>query len=392
MVGRFHSYLQSALVIIAQYRGEQPFHLFLKAYFRQHPKYGSKDRKQVAHLCYCFYRSGLAMRSMETEDKLLASLFLCTATEDPLLAHFRPEWMAMVSRPVEDKVRFLQEKQVAINVSEIFPLSSHLSPSLSHPHIFTLSHYKQPNLFVRIRPGKETLVRQTLTEHAIPFNMEDHCVELPNGADVTGLLVADKEIVVQDLSSQRTGLIIRHALEAAGKAPSIWDCCAASGGKSMLAFDINPSIDLTVSDIRSSILDNLEDRFQKAGIRQFRAFETDLTVPMRPGKKYDIVMADVPCSGSGTWGRTPADMQAFTLERLQFYQQLQRRILTNLLSSIKPGGQLLYFTCSVYAEENEAQVKFIQENSFLELQEMSLLEGYTRGADTLFAARFILPA
>ena len=392
MKGIFHSYLQSALAIIAQYHGEQPFHLFLKSYFRQFHKYGSRDRKRIAHLCYCYYRSGQAMKAMETEDKLLASLFLCSAVEDPLLTHFRPEWSAMIARPVEEKLQFLQENQVAIDATELFPLSHHLSPSLSHSRIFTLSHYHQPLLFVRSRPGKEELVRKTLLQNEIPFEEKGSCITLTNGADVSGLLVADKEMVIQDSSSQATATFMQHALKVAGKNAAVWDCCAASGGKSILMFDQDPTVDLTVSDIRTSILDNLEERFKRAGIYQYRAFETDLTVPMRPGKKYDIVMADVPCSGSGTWGRIPADMQYFHEGRLQHYVQLQQRILRNVLSSIKPGGQLLYFTCSVYADENEQQIQFLLDNSFLVLQEMQYLEGYEHGADTLFAARFILPA
>lgn len=392
MKGIHLSYLQSALAIIAQYHGEQPFHLFLKSYFRQFPKYGSRDRKRIAHLCYCYYRSGLAMKKADPEDKLLASLFLCSNEDDPLLQHFHPDWNVMVNHSLEQKIAFLEEKQVPVNVDDIFPLTDHLSPSLSHSHIFKLSHCHQPQLFVRMRPGKEETVRKTLLQNNIQFMEEGSCITLTNGEDVTGLLVADKEIVVQDYSSQQTGMVIAAALGKAGKAASVWDCCAASGGKSMLAFDLDPSLDLTVSDIRTSILDNLEDRFKRAGIRQYRAFETDLTVPMRPGKKYDIVMADVPCSGSGTWGRTPADMQFFTDRKLRRYVELQQRILTNILSSIKPGGQLLYFTCSVYAEENEQQVQYILDNSFLELADMRLLEGYQKGADTLFSARFILPA
>lgn len=329
---------------------------------------------------------------MEPEDKLLTSLFLCSNVEDPLLQHFHPDLNLMVNHSLERKIAFLQEKQVPVNVDDIFPLSEHLSPSLSHRHIFKLSHCHQPQLFVRTRPGKEETVRKTLLQNNIPFTEEGSCITLTNGEDITGLLVADKEIVIQDYSSQQTGRVIQAALEQAGKAASIWDCCAASGGKSMLAFDLDPNIDLTVSDIRTNILDNLEERFKRAGIRQYRAFETDLTVPMRPGKKYDIVMADVPCSGSGTWGRTPADMQFFTEGKLRHYVDLQQRILTNLLSSIKPGGQLLYFTCSVYADENEQQVQYLLDNSFLELKEMQLLEGYQKGADTLFAARFTLPA
>jgi 16S rRNA (cytosine967-C5)-methyltransferase len=332
------------------------------------------------------------MYDIDPREKLLASVFLCTQGDDELLSFFKPEWSDKLSMDLEEKIKFLQQGGYRVSVDEIFPLTEHLSPSLSDRNKFILSHFHQPSLFLRIRPGKHELVNKVLTDHKIEFTVNGDVVEMPNGADVTSLLQADKEIVVQDLSSQRTSEMMTRALQYAGHEASIWDCCAASGGKSILMYDIDPTIDITVSDIRPAILDNLQQRFRNAGIRQYRAFETDMTKPMRRGKLYDIIIADIPCSGSGTWGRTPADMSSINLERLEKFCFLQRTILTNLLSSIKPGGQLIYLTCSVYRDENEDQVQFVLQNSFLKLEEMQLIEGFENAADTLFTARFTLPA
>lgn len=392
MKGIFHSYLNAALALIQDYKGEQPFHLYLKGYFRQHSKYGSRDRKRISHLCYCYFRSGNAWLDVKPEEKLLASLFLCSSAPDPLLSYFKPGWEGKCTLSLPEKLDLLAAESLPLRVEDIFPLGDHLTALLTDHVAFGLSHFRQPSLFLRIRPGRHERVRKVLDDNGLVYTMNGDVLELPNGSDVTGLLVADEEVVVQDLSSQRTGEYMLRAVQRKGKGADVWDCCAASGGKSILMHDIDPSINLTVSDVRSTILDNLHQRFRRAGIREFRAFETDMTVPMRAGRKYDIVIADVPCSGSGTWGRTPADLLSFSSGKLASYVHVQRQILTNLLGSLKPGSQLLYFTCSVYKEENEEQVNYLLENSFLHLDEMALIEGSAVGADTLFAARFTLPA
>jgi len=390
--GIFHSYLNTALALIREYDGGQPFHLYLKAYFRQYAKYGSRDRKRISQLCHAYFRSGRAWLDAEPESKLLASLFLCSVEDDPLLVFFRPDWAGKCGWPLQDKLDFLASLGLSLSPDALFPLYGHLSALLPDPTGFALSHLRQPSLFLRVRPGKHAHVEKILSDNGFAYTMNGDILILPNGSDVTGLLEADRDVVVQDLSSQRTGEYLRRALQRKGQGAEVWDCCAASGGKSILLHDLDPSIVLTVSDVRPAILENLHDRFRKAGIREYHAFETDMTVAMRAGRKYDIVIADVPCTGSGTWGRTPADMVLFQEDTLSRYVHVQRKILTNLLGSLKPGGQLLYFTCSVYRDENEEQAEYLMENSFLQLDEMGLIQGYEQGADTLFAARFTLPA
>src|SRR5690606_27157702 len=113
---------------------------------------------------------------------------------------------------------------------------------------------------------------------------------------------------------------------------SVWDCCAASGGKSILAKDILKNIQLTVSDIRKSILINLEKRFASAGIKAYTAKVADLTdpsfshSPLAPSERFsragthhsafDLIICDAPCSGSGTWARTPEQLYNWTEARL----------------------------------------------------------------------------
>jgi 16S rRNA (cytosine967-C5)-methyltransferase len=207
---------------------------------------------------------------------------------------------------------------------------------------------------------------------------------------VDRLVELDKEAVVQDYNSQRV-LDFPHLREMPAE-PLVWDCCAASGGKSILAYDTLPAIRLTVSDIRESILQNLEKRFRAAGITHYNRFVIDLSVPDPKPRKpvFDLILCDAPCTGSGTWSRTPEQMYFFKKEKLSHYAKLQMTIVANAAKSLKPGGYFLYITCSVFKMENEGVVDFIREHLPLQLLSATYFTGFDKKADTLFAALFRL--
>ncbi|MCH5721051.1 hypothetical protein [Niabella hibiscisoli] len=96
-------------------------------------------------------------------------------------------------------------------------------------------------------------------------------------------------------------------------------------------------MELTVSDIRSSIIFNLKKRFQEARINNYRAFVADAT-HANPGKQFDLIIADVPCSGSGTWARTPEQLLYFEPTSIASFVKLQLAITTNAIQYLKPGG------------------------------------------------------
>ena len=385
-MSRYHSYLNSAVTIIRTYNGDEPLASFLKKYFSQHKKYGSKDRKFVSHLCYCYFRLGKALQEVSVEEKILIALFLCSNEANELLQELRPEW--------NDKVRYsLQDKFLLVgnqfSPEDIFYWQNDLSESIDKA-AFTLSHLQQPDLFLRIRPGKEELVKGKLSKTDIEFEVTNaDCITLPNSSKIDELIELDKEAVVQDNSSQRVGEFLKDLKNQTSKIKlSVWDCCAASGGKSIMAKDILGDIDLTVSDVRESILINLKKRFSLAGIKNYRSLVADLKMPVKElaGKKFDLIIADVPCSGSGTWSRTPEQLCFFEEKKIEEYAELQKKIISNLTTHLQPDGCLLYITCSVFSKENEEVIAFLKEKFHLELIRMELLKGYFNKADTMFAA------
>jgi 16S rRNA (cytosine967-C5)-methyltransferase len=198
----------------------------------------------------------------------------------------------------------------------------------------------------------------------------------------------NQQLVVQDLNSQRVGNLLEEVTSMYHNHElfRVWDCCAASGGKSIMTIDRFPSAELTVSDIRSSIIDNLRRRFRDAGIYQFQSLVVDLAEKVPDLAPQDLIIADVPCTGSGTWSRSPENLLTFNSSSIEQYSRLQRRIVTNAVKRLAPDGYLLYITCSVFRKENEENVQHFTEELPLTVISRSLLPGYKEKADSMFAA------
>jgi 16S rRNA (cytosine967-C5)-methyltransferase len=188
--------------------------------------------------------------------------------------------------------------------------------------------------------------------------------------------------VVQDASSQATGRWLD-----AQPGQRWWDCCSGAGGKSLLLADQCPGVQLTVSDSRRSILRNLEERFRLYGHRIPTMAVADATDPyeiaeVAGGNLYDRILCDVPCTGSGTWARTPEQLYFFDTATIADFADRQKTILNNVSRYLAPGGKLFYITCSVFAQENED----VATTSPLKVTGMQLINGTVQQADSMFIA------
>jgi 16S rRNA (cytosine967-C5)-methyltransferase len=397
---KYFSHLNTAIQLLQQYNGSQPFGSFIKKFFSQHKKYGSKDRKNISHLCYAFFRLGKAGLQLPAEERILAGLFLSSHEPNELLQHLRPDWNEKTQLPLAEKIQLISIDHSPFTIDDLFPWKNEISIDINY-ELFCTSFLTQPDLFLRLRPGKEEVVKNKLQQAGIAFReINPSCLALPNASKIDTVIETDREAVVQDYSSQRIGELMEFirtstSLGAQGAAPStslrrVWDACAASGGKSILANDIFPRIDLTVSDVRKSILINLEKRFATAGIKHYNSFIADLSTSSTSIRHspFDIIITDVPCSGSGTWSRTPEQLYYFDPRLIDQYSALQKKIVQQAILHLKPGGFLLYCTCSVFKKENEEVVQYIQEQHSLQLLKSALLTGYNQKADTLFGAVF----
>ncbi len=381
-MSRLYSHLNTAKSILQLYNGEIPFDSFLRQFFAAEKKYGSKDRKSISGLCYNYFRLGSSTEAT-VEEQILAGSFLCNEEPQPLLQLLRPDWNEKISLPLSEKFAHV----LFVDPSKIFPFANALSADIDEVE-FSISFLKQPKLFIRTRPGKSSLVEQKLVTNGISFEViATDCLAFKNGTKLDTILDLNKEYVVQDFNSQRVGtfLPLFH-----GAMPAVWDCCAASGGKTILVHDSFSNVDLLASDVRPSIIHNLNSRLKQAGIRGYKSLIVDLSNPdllsaSIGDQQFDLVICDAPCSGSGTWGRTPEQLAFFEAGEIERYHTLQRTIASNVVPFVKPGGFLLYSTCSVFTRENEDVVNHLTRTYPLAVMKTSLLKGYKMQADTLFA-------
>ena len=364
-------------------------------------------------MVYCYYRMGRLAAGIEPKDKMLLGLFLCNQQPITLLEYFRPEWNAAVQSDLDKKISLVgREIGIAPDTEAIFIFKKELSESVNG-RLFGLSFLEQPKVFIRVRPGKSAAVERKLKLAEFVYRRLDFdCLELQQGAKVDAVLKLDEEAVIQDYNSQKTARLLKSVTQGNGGVPlRCWDSCAGSGGKSIMTFDQVKKVQLTVSDKRTSILKNLHKRFVKAGIKNYHYFIADLskpdfafprqvfshppTNPLKPVpleiQLFDLIICDIPCTGSGTWSRTPEQLYFFNLHQLEKYTTLQKQILSNIIPYLAPGGKLLYITCSVFREENESNVSFIKEKFGMKVDTEQLLPGYKMNADTLYAALLTAP-
>lgn len=382
MKARLDNYIQMALALIERYDGATPLSAFLKQYYAQNKKHGSRDRKLISHLVYTYYRLG-KYAATNQQQRLLIALFLCEPGDSQWSVCLPEAWQQLMQASLGEKCSYLQTQNLTITPAAIFPWIDALSEGIEK-EAFVWQHLQQPDLFLRVRPGRMKKVVEALNTNTIAFEADGNCLRVANGTKIDQLLTINKDVVVQDRSSQQVANLFSYFQEASIK--KVWDCCAASGGKSILLMDTLPGILLSVSDIRATILHNLRQRFAEAGIAQFQSFLADLSQPLPVKQQYDAIICDVPCSGSGTWGRTPEQLSFFNTQEISRYAQLQATIAGNAIPHLKQGGYLLYITCSVFAAENEMNVNKLAEQHSLKLITLEVFTGYQYKADTMFAA------
>lgn len=183
-------------------------------------------------------------------------------------------------------------------------------------------------------------------------------------------------IQVQDISSQlASSLAVRALVESrqhlefsdSGRPLCVLDVCAAPGGKSAYVADAALArklpariVSRDISEEKTALICQNRDRLGLANweIEVWDALVFDPTWEQRA----DVVMADLPCSGLGILSRKSDIKYRLTPDKLQKLAALQRQILSVVWRYVKPGGYLIYSTCTIHSEENEENVRWFQEN------------------------------
>ena len=376
--------------IVGEYPAETPLSKFLPGFYRLNKQMGSTDRRVAGRLIYSYFRLGRALNDLPADERIIVAEFLCNTQINSFLQHFKPDWAACVNFDIDEKIDLIKKTYPTFNLADVFPWVNDLSEGIDR-EAFLRSFFIQPDLFIRVNAGFEHLVKAELGNASIIFRDEGNgCLALPNGTRLESVISNPRWYEVQDKSSQQTANYFKPQ-----KWDAWWDACAASGGKSLLLHGLEPNLKLVVSDIRESILANLDERFRSAGLLKYQKKQLDLMQNVDQelyNYAFDGIILDAPCSGSGTWGRTPEMIAQFDTHKIEFFQRLQKTIAANVIKYLKPGKPLIYITCSAFKAENEDVVNYLTTEKGLKLEEMKVLKGYEDKADTMFVARLSPPA
>lgn len=384
-----------ALDCLQGYNFLEPFAIYLKKYFRANPKLGSRDRKNIRQLCYAWFRLGNAGNEYADVKRMAIALFLSYQQIDGFSERIFKDENLLSSLALHPKSKLdllMQLYSVKIDLTEIFPLIDLIESELPLDD-FIADGFLRRNLWIRINKKFESQTLAFFESNKLEFKIHSSSnlsVQLPDDFDVmSSEPFINGWIEIQDLSSQLLG---SHYTPQSNEK---WlDACAASGGKSLQLLDNEPKIDLTVTDIRESILTNLQLRFKRNHIANYRSKVVDWAGANNHAcqselESFDAIIADVPCSGSGTWARTPEQKSSMTSEKLKQYTDLQYKISSNLLAALNQGGVLYYSTCSVYRNENTDVINKLINNHCLDLIEQKIISGIGTNADTMYFAKLI---
>ena len=193
------------------------------------------------------------------------------------------------------------------------------------------------------------------------------------------------KMVVQDVSSMLVAEIANPQ-----KGDYVIDMCAAPGGKS-----INAAISVgadgkvysrDVSDYKAGLI---EENVSRLGLDNIEVQVKDALVMDEPMKeKADVVIADLPCSGLGVMGRKPDIRYNITEDKLVSLKELQQSILSVVQAYVKQGGIMMYSTCTINSEENEANADWLCEKyGFKKIEYRQILPGKNGGTDGFFVAK-----
>lgn len=231
--------------------------------------------------------------------------------------------------------------------------------------------YQEKHVTVRCNESKIEIgtLKELLTEQGI--GVED-------GAYVKGALRLSKVTAIEELEAFQTGCFqIQDESSmlvclAAGlkKGDKVIDLCAAPGGKSLHAADILKKLgggDVQAADVSEAKAKLIRENIARSGFENITVMVRDARITDESClESADVLLCDLPCSGLGVIGRKPEIKYRVTNKDLSELAALQREILTASAGYVKPGGTLIYSTCTISRQENEDTVEWLLNRGFEE--------------------------
>ncbi|HPE85388.1 MAG: RsmB/NOP family class I SAM-dependent RNA methyltransferase [Chlamydiia bacterium] len=312
-----------------------PLDAYLARYFRETKAVGSKDRKVICETLYTMMRwKGLIDAQIEKPaswEKRLAAY----PTFRENIAHF----------PLHVQVSFPKF---------LYSLFANAYPE----QVQALCQALNTAAPTTIRVNLLKTQRQTLIDtfpQAVPTTHADTGLTFPKKINFFASPEFKKGFFeIQDEASQ---LVATHVRAKPGD--HVLDYCAGAGGKTLaIAPGLEGAGQLYLYDIRPHALAEAKKRLKRAGVQNAQILDGDKLKKYH--NKMDWVLVDAPCSGTGTLRRNPDMKWKITPDMIDQLIHTQREIFDKALQFLKPGGTIVYATCSILPCENQDQVAYFQ--------------------------------
>lgn len=353
-------YAASAEILDRILTGE-PAEKTLTNWARSNRYAGSKDRAAVRDIvfdCLRRKRSLMHLAGFDGARGLVAGHILAAgqAVGDVFTGErFAPEVLSRAEQSSLDQLKETPSDAVRLDVPDwIVPKLRESLGDAFETSLCALQTRAPLDLRVNQKKANVSEVQQSLAKDDI----ETILVAIaPNALRVTrnprrvalSATYRDGLVEIQDAGAQ--AIVVELPLDGV---KTVLDYCAGGGGKTLaMAARMDGDARFDAYDQNKVRMNDLPVRAQRAGV-SVRTLQVD---PVLTDKTYDLVMLDVPCSGTGAWRRNPDGKWRFTDAELNDLLEVQARILDAAQKSVTSGGLLAYVTCSLLTDENEAQVE-----------------------------------
>ncbi len=389
-----------------------PFDIVMSKYFKNNRWIGSNDRRTIAEFSYSIFRNFEKLRYLCKKitgnfGRFYVISFLKNE-KHYTLKQIEEIFSGRTYAPQklsDFEIKFLN------NLTTDFPefaelnypewLEPYLKESLGEAsfkeEMLALNHKAPLDLRVNtLKTSKDEVIKLLNDFQLENMTYAENGLRIANGRIGRGHIALSKGFVeIQDEGSQLIAKICN-----ASEKDTVIDYCAGAGGKTLaLACYMKNKGRIFALDKYSERLKNAKIRFKRAGVNNVFCQEITSKWLKRHVEIANIVLVDAPCSGTGTWRRNP-DMRAqFSKEDLDELIHVQADILRIAQKLVKPGGRLVYSTCSLLKNENENQInQFLQEFPEFKLQKIEIenyngdflkLSPFRNNTDGFFAASLI---
>ena len=377
-----HRNIHSGLsaLISAYLQGKNP-EVALNHLLTRNPRWGKRDREMLRHYFYTFLRYRNLVEALAARCAGASAAYLATVSiwlSDGVLPAFDERGKPFAQCLEQNRQGLLQSPLYRYGIPQwLWDNLQSVAPDRREKLLHRLNLPSRPVIRIntlKITPKEMTDLFRRKGYRFSPGPWPEALIFEKNYRLTSTPWYRRGLFEIQDLHSQQ---VVKFAGVRPGQ--TVVDACAGAGGKTLqLAAEMNNSGTLVALDIDRQKLSELTQRARRAGVEnlKYAGLPHKQIIDQWAGKA-DLVLADAPCSSSGTYKRKPHRKWAWGEHRFRQTLQIQAGILDDYSRLVRPGGKLIYITCSVLPAENQRQIQSFLErnNSFIFVRDLHLNPG-----------------